>query len=232
MPTGIPTQTVACNVYLLPVDRELAAIEGAFYARFGDDIIFAHPDLEVARHASELLTRGTQRLGLELNTSKSLDYWFTGVGRACLTAPEFTPVRKLPYLGLDVSFEGTRLRTDKRRAFLRDLFERIDHSHAAVETCGLDERATTLAQVVRDALEPKHGLVQRYSPWLRGHCFARRDLIQLDHLIALHCAKRLSGQPGVRAFRELPPRRLYRDYGLPSLVLLWEQARRNRRRTR
>ena len=41
---------------------ELTAIEGGFYARFGDDILFAHPELEVTRHASQLLEDGMARL--------------------------------------------------------------------------------------------------------------------------------------------------------------------------
>lgn len=230
MPTGIPTQTIACNVFLVPVDRELAAIEGGFYLRFGDDILFAHADPDVARHASATLERGVARLGLEFNTDKNLDCWLTKPGRACTQAPDFVPLRKLPYLGLDVSFDGTRLRTDKRRAFLRDLRERIDHAHRQVATAALAERATTLANVVRDACDPRHALCHRYSPWLRLHSVARGDLFELDHLIVLYCAQRLTGTRGVRAFRELPPQRLYTEYQLPSLVKIWDEARRHGRR--
>lgn len=228
MPTGIPTQTIACNVYLVPVDREMLAIEGGCYARFGDDILFAHADLAVARHASRVLERGVARLGLGLNTTKSLDYWLTGVGRAHAQAPEFLPVRRLPYLGLDIGFDGTRLRADKRRALLRELFARIDHTHASLGGCSFDERAAACAKVVESVFDPQHVLVHRYSGWLRASTITRSDLLELDHLIALHLAERLSGKRGVRAFRSAPRRRLYEQYELPSLVHLWDLARRRR----
>lgn len=230
MPTGIPTQTIACNVYLLPLDRELLAIAGGFYARFGDDILFAHPDLASARRASELIERGVERLGLALNAGKSLSYWLTGVGRPNLDAPEFAPVRKLQYLGLDVGFDGTRLRTDKRREMLRELYLRIDRAHASVVSCSFDERAQTVAAVVRAAFDPKHVLVHRYAAWLRTRAITRNDLVELDYLLALYCAQRLTGQRGVRAFREAPRARLYSEFGMPSLVQLWDSARRRGRR--
>jgi hypothetical protein len=230
MPTGIPTQTIACNVYLLPVDRELVAVEGGFYARFGDDILFAHPDLTQARRASLLLEHGLARLGLALNQEKSVDYWLTGVGRPNEQAPEFLPVRKLPYLGLDVSLDGTRLRTDKRRELLREVRKRVDHAHAAVANCTFDERAQTVARVLQAMFDPSHVLAHRYAAWLRMRAITRADLKHLDHLIALHCAQRLTGQRGVRAFRQASMHKLYSQYGLPSLLQLWDSARRAGRR--
>ena len=226
MPTGLPTQTIACNVYLLPLDREMLAIEGGFYARFGDDILYAHPELDAARHASEVLDRGVARLGLSLNETKRVDYWLTGVGRAHPSAPEATPVRKLPYLGLDVSFEGVRLRTDKRRMLLREVFQRIDRAHAQVAGASFEDRARTVTAVVRGALDEHHVLSHRYTAWLRTRAMARSDLLQLDYLIALHCAQRLTGQRGPRAFRLLSMRQLYEEHGLPSLIHAWDTARR------
>jgi hypothetical protein len=135
-------------------------------------------------------------------------------------------VRKMPYLGLDVGFDGTRLRTDKRRQFLRDLFTRIDHAHAQVALQSFEARATTVISVVRAAADLKHPLSHHYAGWLRVASMTRSDLAQLDHLVALHCAQRVTGKRGVRAFRQLSRRRMHEQFGLPSFVRLWDDARR------
>jgi hypothetical protein len=214
---------------LLPVDRRLVAIEGAFYARFGDDIVFAHPDAEVTRQAARTLDHGLSELGLGFSEHKSRDYYLTGVGRAHALEKDFLPVRCLPYLGLGVGFAGVQLRSDKRRALWRELDRRIHRVSTQLQTRDLEVRARALCAVVRDTLDVRSPLAQRYAGWLRSAALCRRDLVELDDLIALRVAEKLSGKRGVRAFRVVPPRRLRHEFGLLSLVRAWDDARRQRR---
>jgi hypothetical protein len=53
---------------------------------------------------------------------------------------------------------------------------------------------------------------------LRGAVDDRRQLGELDHLIARAVAEALTGRRGPRAFREISWRALRREAGLPSLV--------------
>ena len=56
---GAPSSNALMNLYLiLPLDAALGALGGAF-ARFGDDILFAHADPDVVRHATAILEEAT-----------------------------------------------------------------------------------------------------------------------------------------------------------------------------
>jgi hypothetical protein len=224
VPTGLPTQTIACNTYLLPLDAQLAELSG-FYARFGDDILFAHPEQAVAEEAARRIDAGLAALGLRCNADKSCAYWLTKPGRAHAGAPGFLPVAHLPYLGFDIGFDGARLRADKRRALWLALRARIAHADRAFAALPAAERASALCGVLQTAFDPRSPLCDRYAPWLRFEVMSLADLKQLDHQLVLLVAERLSGRRGVRALRECPPRMLYRQHGLPSLVRAFVSAR-------
>lgn len=224
VPTGIPTQALACNAYLLPLDAQLLELDG-FYARFGDDILFAHPERAVAEDAARRLDGGAAALGLELNATKSHAYWLTAPGRAHPDAPGFAPVARLPYLGFDVGFGGARLRSDKRRGLIAALRARLAHADRLLVGLPPVERASALCSVVATAFDPRSPLCDRYAPWLRADVIALAELKQLDHQLALTVAERLSGRRGVRAFRAYPPRALYQEHGLPSLLRAYMRAR-------
>jgi hypothetical protein len=228
--TGLPTQTIACNTYLVPLDRELCAIEGGFYARFGDDILFAHPERAVAEHARDRLERGVTRLELSFNPKKSEQVWLTVPGRGGAELGDYIPAASLSYLGLDVGFRGARLRIDKRRTLWRALRRRVAHTERLLAGTSPDVRARALCSVVRTAFDPRSPLAERYAPWLRFDVIDRDELRQLDHHLALLLAERITGRRGVRAFRDCPPARLYEQYGLVSLLRTWDDARRRRQR--
>jgi hypothetical protein len=224
VPTGLPTQTIACNTYLLPLDVQLAPL-GGFYARFGDDMLFAHPEQSAAEEAARRLDAGLHALGLRFNPDKSCAYWLTRPGRAHANAAGFTPVARLPYLGFDVGFDGARLRADKRRVLWRALRARIDQADRLFAALSEAERAEALCSVVATAFDPRSPLCDRYASWLRFDVMSLGDLKQLDHQLALTIAERLSGLRGVRAFRRFPPQALYQQHGLPSLVRAFARAR-------
>ena len=230
--TGLPTQTIACNAYLLPLDQELLEIPGGFYARFGDDILFAHPDRAAVELAQARLEAGMERLGLSFNPKKSEAYWVTVPGRAHPDSASFVPVSRLSYLGFDVGFAGAQLRADKRRELWLSLRRRLRQASRVQGPASQEERAEVLCGVIRTAFDRRSPLAERYAPWLRFEVMSRADLSQLDHHIALHVAECVSGVRGVRAFRVCPPSLLYRRHGLPSLVRDWDAARHAGRHTR
>jgi hypothetical protein len=227
--TGLPTQTIACNTYLVPLDRELLALEGGFYARFGDDILFAHAERAVAEEARGLLERGVARLELAFNPKKSEHFWLTGPGRAQENLGDFSAAARISYLGFDMGFGGARLRADKRRALWLALRRRLNHTARLLGDAPREARAKALCSVMRTAFDRHSPLAERYAPWLRFDLMARADLHQLDHHIALLVAEHVSGRRGVRAFRDCPPRELYEKHGLVSLLRGWDEARQHGR---
>jgi len=229
VPNGIPTQVIACNVYMLPADRAALRIEGGFYARFGDDILYAHADYEHFTSAVSVLDAAVAALGLSFNPTKSRDLWLTAPGRADARRTECQPVRELAYLGLDVGFSGVRLRSDKRRQFWLELRQRLSTTSLMLADLSFEERASALCAVVVAMLNPADPVAQRYASWLRTRAMDRGDLRALDHSIARQIAFLLTGLRGVKAFRQAPPRLLRTKYGLPSLIANLDAARRHGR---
>jgi hypothetical protein len=116
VPTGSPLQPLACNLYLGPLDALCQAIPGAFYARYGDDVLFAHPSAEIASTLAEQIDACIERLGLWLNHEKSGAFYFTQPGRPAADA-RFRGVPVIDYLGVRVDFRGAfgLPRTKQRR---------------------------------------------------------------------------------------------------------------------
>ena len=70
VPTGSPISTVLFNFYLLPLDRALTNIPGAFYARYSDDFIFMHESYLVMQEANKIITDILGSLKLATNPLK------------------------------------------------------------------------------------------------------------------------------------------------------------------
>jgi hypothetical protein len=67
-------------LYLVPLDRALATL-GGFAARYGDDILFAHADHDVACAARDLIAREVAARGLQMNAQKARFLFWNGAGR-------------------------------------------------------------------------------------------------------------------------------------------------------
>ena len=227
-PTGQPVSCVLFNLYLRELDHELAAVNDGFYARYSDDIAFAHVDHRVAQQAAAAMDAVVARLGLTLNAEKGRDFYLTRAGHASDRWPGANGAQHVPLLGLRVGADGTvGLEPVKAREVVRDSRRRA--SAAAAASTDHDEAADLACAMVRRALDP--GDMQaaaRAAPLLRHVVTDRRQLAELDHRIAREVAGVLVGDRSVRAFRTMPPARLRGRHGLPSLV----EARNGRRRRR
>jgi hypothetical protein len=230
VPMGSPLQPLACNLYLDAVDRVLAAVPGAFYGRFGDDLLFAHADAEVVRRASANLDAALGALGLTLNPDKRRDLFWNGAGRppADVVSPVEQGTTYVEYLGARVSFTGAvALSGRKQRRLQRELAERVRASERLLRTEPFAVRAQAVARVVATALDPRSEVALDGAAELHRTFDDRQRLAELDHWLGVVCAAALSGRLGVRAFRSVSPREL-RRHGLPSLAALRDRARRAR----
>jgi len=217
--TGQPISCVCFNVNLSDIDAELRRIPGAFYARYSDDLVFAHPDPAVAREASSLLDARIDELSLALNADKRRDLYLTGAGRQSEAWPEARGTTSAPFLGMRVALDGTISLGHRRgRALLREARRRAANTASALPDVDADERGRTVAGVVNRLLDSNDAQLQAGA----AHVLARgvtdrRQLDALDHELARLVASAASGRNGARAFRAAPYRRVRNEWGLRSL---------------
>jgi hypothetical protein len=229
VPTGSPIQPAVCNLYLTPVDRALHNIPGGFYARFGDDLLFAHPDPNVTERAARTVVRECDRLGLQLKPAKHQDTYFSGPGRLSALRPELRRSSHIEYLGCRIAFDGcVGLKREKARRLLERLRGRLRRSAGLLRSAPTDERAEALCAVASRALDPRAPLAEPAAALLQHVVDDRRQLKQLDYLVALTLAETLAGTRGVRAFRDVPYRDLRQRFGLRSLVVARNRASRGK----
>ncbi len=223
--TGSPVATAVANLYLTDLDEHFQAISGGFYARYGDDLLFAHEDPDVVRSAKESAKELLAELGLELNTEKCRLFFFNGAGRVDPKEREVPGTSRVTYLGCRINFQGTvGLSEPKCREALREIRRRVNRTAAATRGRDPDSRGRLVCEAVNAALDPWAAGPLRWSSLLASAVTDRRQLKDLDFRIARIVAGALSGRNGSRAFRSIPYRRLRSTWKLTSLVV-----RRNRR---
>jgi len=220
VPTGQPISCVLFNLYLSELDAQLDRIPGAFYARYCDDLVFAHPDPDIVRAADGRIRETLSALALELNEGKSRTLYLTGAGRQSSAWPEARGTTEVPLLGCLVSAQGTvSLSRKKRRRFLADIEDRAFGTARALQTRDPAVAGRTICSVINRALEPKLEFSQqRSAALLRRAVTDRDDLKQLDYCIARIVLRAITGQRGAQAFRTIPYRKMRHEWRLLSLL--------------
>lgn len=220
LPTGQPIACALMNLYASPLDRALDGVAGAFYARYSDDILFAHEEPDVVREADRRIDQVLARLGLEVKPAKSRDLYLTGAGRAPDGTDAFEGTTRVPYLGTMVFADGTiAMGKRKTRRFLGDIEDRAMRTAASVRGRDPDRVGPLVCDAINRAIDTEPTPFQSYDvPFLHRIATDRSHLAQLDHhlvRIAVHAA---TGCRDVRALRQYPPRTVREQWGLRSLV--------------
>ncbi len=214
-PTGSFVQPAINNFYLLPLDRALAKQEG-FYARFGDDILYASASRAQAETAAGIIGECVDELGLALSTDKCQNLYFNGAGHP-LGGDEWRSCTSVDFLGMSLAFGGMiRMRKDKMRRLQRQLDARLRSIARSMHASNAEQRVTHLAQVARSSLTPSHPLVLPDAQALWNLVDDRSQFRELDRWLQRRVVD-LSLRNGIRGFRHLPPRKLY-ALGLPSFT--------------
>jgi reverse transcriptase-like protein len=221
LPMGQPIAPVLANLYLGRLDAALAAVPGAFYARYGDDFLFAHPRAEVARAAARHVDVVLGGLAMTVNARKRQTLYLTPPGRPSTAWPAATGAPEVHFLGTRIRADGTvGLDRAKVRAVLREVDRRATATAATLRPAPPAEIGRAVCAAVNSALAPGAALAEQRSAGLLRHVVTdRAQLAQLDHRIAGIVASAVTGRPGPRAFREVPYRRLRAEWGLRSLVV-------------
>jgi hypothetical protein len=231
LPMGQPIASVVANLYLSDLDRALEDVAGGFYARYADDFLFAHPDPAAAREAEARIDATLDSLSLTVNERKRRTHYLNPAGRPSERWPAATGSSSVPFLGTRIAADGTvGLERAKTRALLRELEQRTRTTARTVTYADPDGLGRAVCSVVNRSLDPRSALTQQKSAvLLRRVVTDRHQLEQLDYWIARLVVRAVTGRTDVRGFRELPYRKLRRDWGLVSLVAArnaWPVSRR------
>jgi len=221
---GSPITPVVANVYLLPLDRALGAIGGAFYGRFGDDFLFASADPRTSRQAETVIEDVLGSLELCVHPDKRRNYFFNGAGRP---SPEegFRGSPALEWLGMRAGFDGKLgLTAEKETELLREVTRRARSAFAHAVQYEPAEAMRLVCKTTNEALSSRHAFAVLNAGLLGSVCTDFVQLRRLDWYVAAAVASTLSGRRAPECFRSVPYRRLRREGGLVSLV----QARRRR----
>lgn len=226
VPTGLPIACVVFNVYLGALDAALDSVPGAFYARYSDDILFAHPSAEVVRRAGDTIDRIAAELGLTISAEKRRDLYLTAAGRKSDEWPEARPAMSAAFLGCRVTAKGSvSLSRNKLRRLLRDIERRATRTattcrHGDVDATGRSICAVVNRSLVRHA-DPFH---VHTADLLKSVITDREQLRQIDYWIARIVLRVATGHGGARAFRTVSYSRIRRDWKLLSLLRARNQA--------
>ena len=228
IPTGSPVANPLTNLYLDPLDQVLSAIPEGFYARYGDDIVFAHEDPCVVRQISIQCERLLRDLDLRFNRNKLQLCYFNGAGRRSDREPHIQASTSIEYLGCRIDFSGTVGLTKKKyRWVVRELRDRLSRSSQLIGHAPLERQGKLLCQVANSALHPTSKVRIVYADLLRNVVTDRGQLKQMDYSIARMIVQLLTGTHNVRGFRQVPYQRMRKEWQLVSLVQQRNQGMRS-----
>lgn len=219
VPTGQPVSCVLFNLYLNELDHTLAGIPGGFYARYSDDILFAHPDVQTARWAAAAMETRIAELRLSIKPEKASNLYLTAAGRPSTAWESTKPTSSVPFVGTSIFATGTvALNRKKLRRALREIERRAVRTAEATRGSDRDSLGRAVCSVVNDSIAPWPGPLQQASaPLLARAVTDRSQLAQVDYLLARMVVKVVTGDRGVRAFRRVPYRTVRQEWGLVSL---------------
>ena len=230
--TGQPIACVLFNLYLGDLDRTLDHVPGGFYARYSDDILFAHPDPGLVRKAAVDMRRIASDLGLEFKDGGPVACFLTVPGRASQVDSDARGVPAVDFLGARIAGDGqVGLKPDKLRTMLAVLESRALNAATAISSADIDHRGRVVCNVLNRCLDPDAGVAGESAALLLRVVTDRRQLAELDYRLARLVARVVTGDCNVRALRRVGYRTIRADWGLRSLLHArnrWKHAGRRR----
>jgi len=218
---GTPLVPMLANLAVLPMDTAVLGIDGIFYARYNDDFILAHPDLAAIRAADDRITGVIGDLGVSRKADKERRTALSANGMPSSADPAYRGGNRIDCLGLSVSHAGTvAVGPHRLRRFIARVTTRIDGAAPALAQLPATERARHLVAAVNVMLDITNPFAVQGLSSLLDSTTDRGVLKDLDYRIARKIVQVATARPGVRGFRLLAPRVLYRELGLVSLVHL------------
>lgn len=221
VPMGTPLVPLLSNLAVTPMDSAVLEVDGIFYARYNDDFLLAHPDLSALHDADARIDAALKGLGVRRKQSKEIRTALSATGMPSATDPAYRGGTWIDCLGLSVSHAGTlTVGPHRLRRFIGRVTTRIDGAAPALTGMPAAESARHLVAATNVMLDTASPFAIPGLGALLDATTDRGVLKDLDFRIARKIVQVVTGRPGVRGFRDVPPRVLYDDLGLASLVRL------------
>ncbi|MBY0441425.1 MAG: hypothetical protein K2Q25_04715 [Mycobacteriaceae bacterium] len=218
---GTPLVPVLENLAVTPIDAAISTIDGIFYARYNDDFIVAHPQLDAVYEAENRINALLEGLGVKRKYAKEHRIALSGNGQPSVEDPTYRGRDRIDCLGLTVSHAGTvSLGRHLLRRFIGRVARRIDAAAPALSSLPTPDRAHHLVQTTNVMLDPESPFAVAGLSALLKLTTDRGVLRDLDFRIARKITQVATRTPGIRGFRQLPPAALHSNMGLVSLVQL------------
>ncbi|MGD9619067.1 MAG: hypothetical protein AB7G47_03180 [Mycolicibacterium sp.] len=218
---GTPLVPILSDLAVLPMDRAIQSIDGVFYARYNDDFVIAHPDLDALHEADARIDALLDELGVKRKLAKELRTALCANGIGSEQDPAYRGRQRIDYLGLSITHAGTITVNPRRlRRFIGRIATRIDGVRPALSSLPLPERARQLVVTTNVMLDARSPFAVPGLAAVLDNVTDRGSLKDLDFRIARKIVQAATGLPGVKGFRQLPPSVLRGEMGLVSLVRL------------
>ncbi|MFM9033658.1 MAG: hypothetical protein ACKOQ4_05130 [Mycobacterium sp.] len=218
---GTPLVPLLSNLAVLPMDREIQAVDGIFYARYNDDFLVAHTDVAALQRVDARIDEVLEGLGVKRKRSKELRTALSATGMPSPEDPAYRGGNRIDCLGLSVNHAGDiTLGPHRLRRIMHRISTRIDGAACGLAALSVPERARHLVAATNVMLDVSSPFAVPGLSALLDTTTDRGALKDLDFRIARKIAQAATGRSGVRGLRSLPPRVLYGEMGLASLVRL------------
>jgi hypothetical protein len=221
VPMGTPLVPLLSNLAVVPMDRAVLDIDGMFYARYNDDFLLAHPNLDALHEADGRIDEVLASLGVRRKLTKEIRTALSATGASATDDPAYRGRNRIDFLGLSVNHAGAlTVGPHRLRRFMARLVRRIDGAAAGIGGLPVAERGRHLVAAVNVMLDVDSPFAIPGLVALLDTTTDRGTLKDLDFRIARKIAQSATGRRGVLGFRTLPPVSLYNEMGLVSLVRL------------
>ncbi|MGY4712905.1 hypothetical protein ACXDF8_25720 [Mycolicibacterium sp. CBM1] len=218
---GTPLVPILANLAVTPMDRAILDIDGIFYARYNDDFLIAHSELDALHEADARIDALAPELGVRRKLAKELRTALSATGRPSAEDAAYRGRGRIDSLGMSVTYAGTTAVGPHRlRRFVARIAARIDGAAAGLRAFPVRERAHQLVLATNVMLDVTSPFAVAGLTSLLETTTDRGTLKDLDFRIARKIVQAATGRRGVVGFRVLPPGQLRQEMGLVSLVSL------------
>ncbi|KTD11877.1 Reverse transcriptase (RNA-dependent DNA polymerase) [Legionella gratiana] len=227
IPVGSPLATLIYNLYLSELDEALTNIPNAFYARYSDDFIYAHTDIDQFKEGEARITAILEKLRLKCNQSKNQRFYLTHAGKPSIDSEQFMSSNRVELCGLIIFSDGTKtLKRSVMQKMLRRIKQRLINASPMLSHLNLEQKGQALCLIANNLLNEKSSFREPTIKRILKEVTNRGCLKQIDYLIALIIVELLTGIKGVRAFRQVSYATLRNEWHLISLCKeknYWDQ---------
>ncbi len=218
---GTPLVPILSDLAVVPMDKAILEIEGIFYARYNDDFIVAHPDLDALHRADSRIDSLLTELGVKRKLQKERRSALCANGLPSEADPAYRGRARIDYIGLSISHSGAiTVAPHRLRRFIARIATRLDGVAPTIWSLPAHERARQLVLTTNVMLDLTSPFAAPGLASLLDTTTDRGVLKDMDFRIARKIVQVATGRPGVRGFRLLPPAVLRSEMGLTSLVHL------------